>query len=185
MSKTYFTKISYVVAGFLLVVFTGVSPLHATSMNMNITAEIIAPVTVTVNQPMNFGKIIASPHNASTLTIDPATGYATSANGAKAASGGPPATAGRFSVQGGAGSQIQLFIPVDGATLSAGNETMDVNNIKILCDENQLIDENEPNAHIPQSGNALSCNVGGDLNIKANQSAGLYSGTLTVTIGYQ
>jgi hypothetical protein len=77
---------------------------------------------------------------------------------------------GEYTVAGETGKAYTVTFPTNATLLSGGN-SMTVNNFT----ENSAASPTVP----------ATFNVGGTLNVGANQPAGLYQGTYTITVNYQ
>ena len=117
---------------------------------------------------MSFGRILPSSTNGGQIIIQPNGEY--SANGATLYDNSS-LHVGTFTIGGITNREVQLTF--SDAVLSNGTSSMTVSNINADVGTNFVVDrENMP------------INVGGTLTIGANQPAGSYQGTYTISIVY-
>lgn len=120
-----------------------------------------------------FGVIIPS-ESVGTVTINPSTSDRTNSGGVQLVSSvsGPAS----FNVTGTANSAYNVTLPNTGITISNGSSSMVVNSFTVSPASNTLKLNSE----------GLSAfNIGGKLEVSANQSPGNYTGTFDVTVAYQ
>ncbi|PIW25691.1 MAG: hypothetical protein COW30_18940 [Rhodospirillales bacterium CG15_BIG_FIL_POST_REV_8_21_14_020_66_15] len=138
----------------------------ANSVNAGASVEIAAPISVTQDTALAFGNIGPS---AASGTVAISLAGAQSVTGGVTALGGTVA-AGAFSVTGANGASYSVSVPAS-VTLSGPGTAM-------TATLNH------------DGGGSLTAgtdtfNVGGTLSVGANQTAGSYSGTYTVSVDYQ
>ena len=142
----------------------------------NISAKIVAPVTVTEQDALDFGTILAPTDSAKKVKI-------AAANGARSVDGGDNSilvntnkgAAGLFNVSGAENQKITIQLP-DSATLNVlGGEgtPMTVNNFV-----------SDPATELTLNGTSGQIKVGATLTVNQNQAEGDYSGDYTVTVSY-
>lgn len=142
------------------------SATFAATVTANADARVIAPLVVTQTAGMNFGDLSVG-GTGGTLLIDTAGTLTPSADVDTA---GGTVQAGAYGVAGEAGKAYTVSFPAN-ATLTSGGNTMTVDTFT----ENSAASPTVP----------ATFNVGGTLNVGANQPAGLYQGTYTITVNYQ
>lgn len=138
----------------------------------NISAKIVAPVTVTENQRLDFGTILAPTDSAKTVKIstdgsrsDGDSGILVNTN---------PGHAGLFDVKGADSQTMTITVPDTVTLTSTGGSSMTVNNFAT-----------EPaNKKLTLSGTSGQIKVGADLTVSQGQAEGDYTGTYTVTVSY-
>ena len=137
----------------------------------NISAKIVAPVTVTETQGLHFGTILAPTDSAKTVTIstdgsrsDGGSGILVNTNTGKA---------GLFNVTGAVNQKMTITKPGPVELTSTGGDKMTVNNFVT-----------DPNGDLTLSGTSGQIKVGADLTVNAGQAVGDYAGTYTVTVSY-
>ena len=159
-------------------------------------ATIVAPLTLVKIQDLDFGRIVARP-TAGTVTVDQITG-ACSVTGAILEVG----TCQYASFAGMAGGRnMNARISLDSVvSLTGPGTTMVLDNVKLGTNSTisfagntnangQGVGLTQGNGNqrytIATSSGIFVLNVGGRLNVNANQAAGTYTGSLTVTVQYQ
>jgi hypothetical protein len=136
--------------------------------NATVSAQIVQPIAITSDAALSFGKVVAD-STATTVIIAP--NGAISGTGSRISSS--PATAAHFNVTGEDGLAYTLTLPTSATLTASGGATMTVNGFT--------------NSTLPAATTAagIGFNVGGTLNIAANQASGIYSGTFPVSVAYQ
>lgn len=150
--------------------------------DMNIGAEILAPLTLTTVEQMNFGGIIPNP-GTDTVTLTPA-GAISSAG----TSTFPNADQqqGIFDLIGANNGVVNISHPTSVTlTRSGGSSTMTVNNFTYAATVGDLNSgvSGSPQVTLSATGNATVA-MGASLAIGAAQTAGVYEGTMTLTAVY-
>lgn len=134
--------------------------------NITSSAEIIEAISFVENSGLNFGKV---DNAAGTVIITPAGGV----SGKTQISGGS-AVAGKLTVSGEAGEAYSLTVSETATLTAPTSETMDVTAINHDAAALPVLGEN---------GDDI-VNIGGTLTVGANQTAGTYTGTISVTVSY-
>ena len=136
-------------------------------------AIILKPLTLLKTEDMDFGWLLAS-GAAGTAVLDPVTGAVTATGGVTAVNG--PTTAAAFVGAGTRRAPVIIRIPNNPITLtrSGGTETMTVSTWTLDGASTRLINAFE----------AFEFQVGGTLNVGANQMPGTYVGTFSVEVQY-
>lgn len=128
-------------------------------------AQVIQPVTVTRTADLDFGAIVAGT-NASTVAVTPAgvrnCGSSLTCTGTVTAAG--------FNVVGAAGQTVQITTDAS-VSLTSGSNSM-------------TAALNNPTSSLVLAAGNNPFNVGGTLSVGANQAAGAYVGSFTVTVNY-
>jgi len=147
----------------------------STAASVGIDAKIIAPISIsnTGSTTLNFGTVVRS----STLgTITVTADGERSATGGAAALGSSAFSAAPFSASGENNADFTIALPDDDdvvLTREGGTEKMEVTNFG-------------HNSGLVLSGSGVATfSVGATLNLDADQVAGDYSGSFSVTINYQ
>lgn len=156
------------------------APAHAASGTGTATSVIVRPNTLVKVDDLDFGTIVGA-STAGTVTIDPATN-ARSAGGAVALVG---TTAQRAMFQG-TGGLILITVTGDNSvtlTRAGGGGTMTASLVRAMVSSGGGITLLGPSVTLLPSG-VQTYYVGGTLNVDANQPAGDYSGTFTLTVNY-
>jgi len=159
----------------LLGVMTLEAQVSSTVTNIGIDAKVIAPITLenTGSTPMDFGTLTRSSVSGS-VTLTPAGGR-TAAGGVSVLSSSPFSAA-PFSVTGENNASFNITLPANNTvqlTRTGGTEKMNVNSFT-------------HNASLQLSGTGTATfKVGATLEVNANQVAGEYSGSFSVTVAYQ
>ena len=144
----------------------------ATSAGGSVAVTLRALSVVKVND-LEFGTLVPS-SLAGTATINPNTDARSTTGGAVGATGAIPSAA-HFTAAGVPGAIALIALP-GSITLTriAGTETMNVTGIS----------SNGPTLRTFPATPTIDVSVGGTLNVAANQVAGDYSGSFTVTVLY-
>lgn len=138
----------------------------ANSVSAGATVEIAAPIAITQDTALAFGNIGPSA-TAGTVTISLAS--AKSVTGGVTDLGGTSA-AGAFTVTGASGATYSVTVPASVTLTGAGDDM----SASLTNDGGGTL-----------TGGTDTFNVGGTLSVGANQAAGSYSGTYTVSVNYQ
>ena len=131
-------------------------------------------LVVTQQTRLNFGAVEVI-SGAGTVRIVPQTGIRTVVSGAGNINlvSSPTPTAGSFLVKGQPNAAVTVTLPATATITGSNGGTMTVNNFTKFPTTTTL----------DATGN-LTLNVGADLMVGANQTAGTYTGTYTVTVNY-
>lgn len=141
----------------------------AATADITIDAEVVAALSVTEVEELNFGSVATSPV-AGTVTV--ATDGNRNCGGGVTCIGGTPQAA-EVLIQGTAGQGIDITLPAS-TLVSNGGENMTVDNFTATTLSTTL----------DGSGNA-TISIGGVLNVSPSQDTGSYTGVMTVTANYQ
>lgn len=147
----------------------------ATVGNASASAKIITKITLANATPLNFG-IIAQTTAGGTVTLNANSDVAVHSNTAAEIQSSTEARA-IFNVAGEANALYSISLPSSSITLTraSGSETMTVNGF--------TTDNSTTGSQIEANGTD-SFYVGAVLNVGANQVAGTYNGTYSVTVAY-
>lgn len=146
--------------------FTYMGYLQAASVQTSITATILTPISISKQADLAFGEVYPDGTLAGTVTVD-FTGGRTFSGGA--AAGTASGAAGSFTVSGETGSTYVLTIPATVNLTGPGTDmTVSLND----------------NASGDLSLGSDTFQIGGVLNVGANQTSGAYSASFTVTVNY-
>lgn len=156
----------------LLLAAPAVAAPVAATKNATGKAAILKSLSLLKVADLDFGELVVT--GAGTAVINPVSG-ATTTTGPVTPVGtaGHPAT---FTATGSRNSVVNIRLPNAAVTLTrvGGGGTMTVSNWTLDGNSNRKIPLNS----------AFNFNVGGTLNIGANQADGTYTGTFTVTVQY-
>ncbi len=149
-------------------------PAQAAGSNARSTARMLRPIVLNPTRDLDFGTLITGP-TAGTAVINPRTDARTRTGGVTLATGGSPGAA-RFGVTGTPNAAAQITLgPLPTITRAGGTETMRVTRLTL----NGAVNRNFSAAGV------LDVRIGGTLAVAANQVAGSYAGTYTVTVDYR
>lgn len=166
-----------------LAAFAAIStPAHAASESGEGRAVIVRPLTLVNTAPLRFGNIIPG-GTTGAVTINQDSGTRSAAGGATLA-GGLVGRASFTGMTGGIGI-VQVVVPSGSVTLTRpGGGSMSAT--LALGTVPGLFLFGSANSRVQLLGNNAIFNfaVGGTLNIGANQTPGVYTGTFTVTANY-
>lgn len=171
MKKSTLIALSIVAVAALLVPAGSAMAQSSASASATATATIVAPITLTNTTDLAFGNIVAS-GAAGTVTVTPA-GVRSAGGGATAISG-LPVSAAAFNVAGGADRTFTITLPAGPVPINAGANTMNVGTFTSSLGASSTLD----------GTGAAALAVGGTLSVGANQPAGSYTGTFSVTVAY-
>lgn len=137
-------------------------------------ATIVTPLSLVNTDTLRFGAIIPGA-SAGTVTVDPFTEARTTTGGVTAYGG--TVTAGEFTGMSDGTTHLKIDVPNGSITLTrvGGGATMTVDNFAINGNKNNWV----------PTGTIYTFNVGARLLVGANQMAGTYTGTYTVTVNYR
>ncbi|HVR90520.1 MAG TPA: DUF4402 domain-containing protein [Novosphingobium sp.] len=160
----------------------------------NARATIVAPLTLVKVQDMSFGKIVPRP-TAGTVTVDQNTGQC-SVTGTILEVG--TCRYAQFASQGTKNMNARITLNVV-SNLTGPGQTMVLDNI-ILGTNSTISFAGNSNANgsgvgltqgsgnqrytIVSNSGIFVLNIGGRLNVNANQARGIYTGSITVTVQY-
>jgi hypothetical protein len=153
---------------------------HAQTTTGDTQVAVVTPLSFIQVEDMEFGTII--PGNvAGTVTL--------SASGTRTATGGivligNGQQAGRFAGMGTVLQRVRIRITPTPIVLTGPGPSMTVTNVTIDPQGTLLQIGASPNYRILPLNGIFWFNVGGRLNVGANQPAGFYSGTFNATLDY-
>ena len=138
----------------------------------NISAKIVAPVTVTEAQALDFGTILAPTDSTKKVTIAAANG-ARSADDEKMLVGTNTGKAGLFNVTGAENQRMTINLPSSTTLTGASGDPMKVDNFT-----------SDKGTELTLDGTSGTFQVGADLTVNQGQDEGDYTGTYQVTVSY-
>lgn len=160
-----------VIGGVIAIAAMGAfAPAYAATGTGNASVEILQAITVTENTALNFGQVTPSA-SAGTVAVDEAS--ARNCSGGATCVGTGTAAAGAFSITGTSGANVQISLPAS-ASLTGPGTAMTA-----------TLSSTSTSGAVTLTGGSANFNVAGSLAIGANQVAGSYAGTYTVTVNYQ
>jgi len=143
------------------------------SANANANATIIKGISCSKTQDLEFGAIVASVAGGSVVV--PPDGSAASYTGVSAYPGSAAPQPAQFDVTGEAGKSYSVTLPNFISITNANNASMTVDGFASHSAANNILLANGTDI----------LKVGAKLQVAANQAAGLYSGSFSVTVAYQ
>lgn len=160
------------ILAFSIVLFAFAAGASAQSATATATAVIVSPITLTRTADMSFGNIIADADGGTVVLVPAGT---RSLIGLTSPSLPGTVTAASFNVTGLANATYAITLPLT-HDISNGAQTMTVNAFSSTP---------TPTGALNGAG-TQTLNVGGTLNVNANQAAGTYTNVLgfTVTVNY-
>lgn len=147
-------------------------PLHAADMNGTATTVVVQPLSLVNTSDLDFGTILPGT-TGGRVTVDEDTG-------ARSVTGGPTLAgtrggAAHFIGYGGPRMIMQIRVgPAPTLTRIGGGATMDVRRLR----------REGPAVRVLRDEGLVEFNVGGQLDVGANQMPGVYEGEFTVTVTY-
>ena len=159
--------------------FLGVSgTVFAGTTTSSANSTILVPLTIVKNIDMNFGSLVAGT-TGGTAVLSANTGVVTSTGSVVVV---PSATTyAQFALDAKGAVLVTInWNPTITLTRSGGLQTMIVNPTSYATNATIINGVN----YIPANG-ILTINLGGTLNVGANQTPGSYSGTVTMTANFQ
>lgn len=150
-----------------------VAQAQGASASATASAKVIASLTITKTQDLNFGAL-TSGASAGTAVIDGTTGSRTTTGGITAVIGAPNPVPAQFTVTGEPTKTYTIALPSSAVTITSGANSMTVDTF--------TSDTASP-ATLPVGG-SMPIQVGATLHAAANQAPGTYSGNFTVTVLY-
>jgi len=153
------------------------TPASAAPVSGTINFTVVAPLSITKTQDMNFGTLVPGA-TAGTVVLNASTGVVSPTGGVLTVSG--VTSAAQFLLTSQSALYVVISYPAATTLTNAGGTTMAVNNITwtniaALCLGNTCL----------PLGNSITAKFGGTLNVAANQSPGVYAGTYIVTANFQ
>jgi hypothetical protein len=156
---------------------------RAASRAAKADATIVTPLSLIKDDDLEFGSILASV-TAGTLVVPP--------SGLRTATGGVILAPGvyfpsRFAGYGKSGQSVQISLGSNSITLSrvGGGATMTVDTFVIGSTPTAILSTNPQVFTIGSANGIFNFPVGATLRVGANQAAGSYAGTFTMTLVYQ
>jgi hypothetical protein len=152
---------------------------QSASANITASATVLQTLTITNATPLSFGNFVAGAGGTVTIpVITPNTrtfiANATNSTPLTLVASGAGAVS-NITVTGVQGTYTVAVGPT--AELAFGNIKMSVTNITTSLGASSGL--------IPSSGGSQTFQVGGTLNVNANQAPGNYSGSIPITVAYQ
>jgi Domain of unknown function (DUF4402) len=146
-------------------------------------ATIVTPLSLIKDEDLEFGSILAS-GTAGTLVVPPS-GLRTSTGGVILAPG--VYFPSRFAGFGKSGQSVQISLGANSITLNrvGGGATMTVDTFVIGSTPTAILTTNPQVFTIGSANGIFNFPVGATLRVGANQAAGSYAGTFTMTLVYQ
>ena len=142
---------------------------YAADVSGDASARIIQPLSITKDADMNFGEILPS-DAAGSVTLS--TAGSVTASGGATIFDGSNAQAASFDVRGEGNEAYSLTLPTTITLTDDLDNTMTVSNFQSSATEVLNLNGRE------------QFDVGASLSVGANQSAGLYAGSFTVSVDY-
>jgi spore coat protein U-like protein len=161
----------------LALAIAGAGSAMAATATATSTSTVITPIAITNAANLSFGSIAAGA-TTGTVTVSP-NGTRAVAGGAVAAGG--TATAAQFNVTGQAGLTYAIDFTGTSATLTSGANNMTFTTVSDVT-ASAITTGNAATGTL--AGGAQTIFVGGALSVGANQSAGTYTGTISVAVNY-
>lgn len=143
--------------------------------------EIMAPLTLVANTPLEFGKLAVQADAGGTIVLTPATATAASATGGVTLMTGTTRTAAKYTVGGTASYVYTITVPSAAVTITG---TLPANTMTITGFTFASIASPTGTGGTLTAGGTDNFYVGGTLNVAAAQATGLYSGTFNVSVNY-
>lgn len=169
--KRCVSMITFAIVLALVAVVGQYSESQAASATANATANIITPITITKNTDLSFGTF--SP-GATTGTVLIATAGTRTATGGVSLSALDAGGAAGFTVTGDTVATYAITLPTNGTvTITNGANSMAVNDFV-----------SNPSGTGQLTAGTQNLAVGATLNVGANQAAGSYTGTFSVSVDY-
>lgn len=157
---------------------------QSVSATANSQAVVVAPLSLSANQAMNFGRIAPSAAGG-TVALNPDTNVCT-VTGTIVRVG--PCQPAEFTGMGVRRMRVRITLPTTiTLTRAGGGATMTVNNI-VLDPTPDLVpigNGNNRRWEIQPNDGIFDFRIGGTLTVGANQLGGTYNGTFVVTVQYQ
>lgn len=170
----------------LVLAMLGYSPALAESVTGSgaANAVVVAPLSLTSNQSMNFGRIAAG-NAAASVVLNPDTLTCTTTGPILRVGACQPA---EFTGMGTKKMNVRIQLPnTVTLTRAGGTQTMSITGLG-LDTTPDLVFQNgggNPRYQIAPNSGIFTFRIGGRLNIGANQPSGVYNGSFVVTVQYQ
>jgi hypothetical protein len=141
--------------------------------------EILSPITLTADVPLEFGKL-AVLTGGGTVLITPASSPVVTPSGDVSLVSGTTRTAAKYTVGGAADYNYTITLPTGSVTItkSGGGATMTISDFNCLS----VGTPSTPGGKLTAGTEVFY--VGGTLHVGASQTAGLYSGSFNVSVNY-
>lgn len=167
---------------FVLALFgTFVSPAFAQSTNSaEAEAIVVRPLSFFKVNDLDFGLIVSS-GTAGTVTMNPDGSRTRTGGTVLVGSRGEPA---RFTGMGTQNREVNISLGSNTIWITGPGQRMRVRDFRIGSTPTALITTNPTRFRITSANGVYNFPVGGTLEVNANQAAGNYSGTFTITLNY-
>ena len=167
------TKKMFAMGAAAVALVMGSSAMAATSATGTASATIVTPISISKTTDLSFGKI--SPSGSLGTVVIANNGTRSRTGGTVLVTGGTVSQA-VFSISGESGLTYDVTLPTSVTLDDGASNTMTVDNFttNIATDGTEAV-----------GSGATTMNVGATLNVAANQTAGTYSKTFTVTVAYK
>ena len=147
---------------------------EAATQTSNGRVRMVRPIIINLTRDLDFGSLVIAT-TAGRATVNPRTDARTRTGGVTLLGGGTPGAA-RFVVSGTPSRPVQVTLgPRPTLTRSGGTETMTMTALTMNGGVNRTLN----------AAGTLDLRIGGTLAVAANQAAGIYAGTFTVTVDYR
>ncbi|MFN5631434.1 MAG: DUF4402 domain-containing protein [Sphingomonadales bacterium] len=181
-AKTRFSTARLVLAASMLAALSG--PVHAETAQQRVETSVVEPGSFFKIDDLNFG-VIAASNSAGSVTVTP-TGARTSTGGVVlwGNSHHPAQFAGRKPTQ--ANRPVRINVGANAIQLTGPGAPMQVRLFRANTNPAQSLTTTPRNFQVQQTtSGAFALFVGATLDVNANQSPGVYTGTWTITLNYQ
>ena len=160
--------------------FSANNAIAQTTASASGNATIVAPITLTNNVPLEFGKVAVQALTAGSVTLTPAAATTpTPALGVTLLTG-TTRTAAKFTVGGVASYIYTITVPASALTISDGaSHNMTISDFSFAS-----VNAPSLTGGTLTSGGADEFYVGGKLNVAAGQTPNSYTGSFNVTVNY-
>jgi hypothetical protein len=151
-------------------------------------ARIIVPMTLTEQNALNFGSTNKQSGVAGSVVLSTADASRGFKGGASGSLIGDPASNAVFNITGTHNSSYSITLPTSITIVEPGAAVMTIDELKIrfssAAEDIPIIEGNNSISKVLNGNGNDSFRLGGTLNIKSDQVAGVYSGTYSVTVDY-
>jgi hypothetical protein len=173
---------------FIIVLLTGftinLNAQSSASTNTNANAKLLKAMTIAQTNPLNFGSNLLTSSAGGTVVLPSDSNTRAYTGGVATSAIGPVATNATYTVTGTALETYALTLPstttVTNVTSGDGLRSMDITSMLARFNT----EESDATTSTIASDGTDNFSIGGTLTVGADQIAGVYSGTFTVSVDY-
>ncbi|MDX9726872.1 MAG: DUF4402 domain-containing protein [Bacteroidales bacterium] len=164
--------IKFLAIAVVILAFSGAAHAQTVTASSTAAAMIVAPLTINNTVGLHFGTIMRGTALGD-VTVE-TDGDRTSSGGVTLSTIAPVHTVAQFTIQGEAGRAYTITLPAADITITGAGDPMTVGT---------FLSDPAAGTYVPV-GTSTTLSVGATLDVAANQAAGPYTGTFSVSVNY-